>query len=373
MAEPFVYDTGAKKFILGGGVDDVGNNIPRFEFKKERFLGKMADKTGKELDAVLMADPKLKEKYKTSQELYNDLQKYNASLDNPAPVETPVMDIPVNKNKNVTNDTIAKSDNIIGNYLNKYMTNKDKGLRFLYPIAEGFSPKATTYATSLFGSPVNKSVLSAIGGLASGLSADDKRADIGEPTKALTSNKKADTIFKINSISTKVSKDYITARNAWQEFAALIDEAKNEKNPSAQYALIKKFEKSLDPSSVVREGEFNMAMDTAGLVQKIINTIGQLERGTRISDEQIDNMAKIARKYYDISELNYKNAIPQVAQLGAAVGLSNEELLAAIMQVDTSKNIPELKITTKMDNTLPPENVKPKIEVPTTNEVPEIF
>ena len=179
--------------------------------------------------------------------------------------------------------------------------------------------------------------------------------------KAATQNKRIESMFKIKNLSEKTAKDYINAKNVWQEFSALIDEAKKEKNPSAQYALIKKFEKSLDPTSAVREGEFAMAKDTSGLIQSWINAYNKLKSGELISSGQIDNMAKIAHDYYKIAASNYQTAKPQLVAFGTAIGLTPEELAASITNYDVGE-IPEYtKPTEEVKDefmSIKPENIQ---------------
>lgn len=51
-------------------------------------------------------------------------------------------------------------------------------------------------------------------------------------------------------------------------------------------ALIFAFMKMLDPGSVVREGEFANAQNTAGIPERVVNAYNKALRGTRLSDKQ---------------------------------------------------------------------------------------
>lgn len=93
-------------------------------------------------------------------------------------------------------------------------------------------------------------------------------------------------------------------------------------------ALIFAFMKMLDPGSVVREGEFANAQNTAGIPDRIINAYNRALQGTRLSDKQRNEFFQTATTVMD----NYTNAYADQADRSRSVAKSyglNEDRVAA--------------------------------------------
>lgn len=67
--------------------------------------------------------------------------------------------------------------------------------------------------------------------------------------------------------------------------------------PSAQndLSLIFGYMKMLDPGSVVREGEFANAQNTAGIPDRVINAYNKAREGTRLNDDQRNGFVQSAQ------------------------------------------------------------------------------
>ena len=57
--------------------------------------------------------------------------------------------------------------------------------------------------------------------------------------------------------------------------------------------------KALDPTSVVREGEFANAQNSAGVPDRIRNYYNQLQRATRLNPEQRAEFLGVAQGIYE--------------------------------------------------------------------------
>lgn len=103
-------------------------------------------------------------------------------------------------------------------------------------------------------------------------------------------------------------KEYIKVR---PQFNTLRDLAKK-RNPTAQddIAIIFNYMKLLDPSSVVREGEFATAQNAAGVPDRIKNLYGQALNGTRLNQQQRKSLLDTAANYYK----NYRDSYNQQAE-----------------------------------------------------------
>lgn len=86
---------------------------------------------------------------------------------------------------------------------------------------------------------------------------------------------------KLRGEYTKLSKDFVTARDAYGRVLA------SARDPSAagDMALIFNYMKVLDPGSVVRESEFATAAATGSFGERIQAAVGRLMTGARLSDE----------------------------------------------------------------------------------------
>lgn len=93
-------------------------------------------------------------------------------------------------------------------------------------------------------------------------------------------------------------------------------------------ALIFAFMKMLDPGSVVREGEFANAQNTAGVPDRIVNAYNRALNGTRLSDKQRNEFFQTATTVMD----NYTNAYADQADRSRSVassyGLSPDRVAA---------------------------------------------
>lgn len=68
------------------------------------------------------------------------------------------------------------------------------------------------------------------------------------------------------------------------------------KSGPASIALVFKFMKALDPTSVVREGEFALAEQSAGIPENVRNIYNKLIEGERLGDVQINQFIEAAQK-----------------------------------------------------------------------------
>jgi len=80
---------------------------------------------------------------------------------------------------------------------------------------------------------------------------------------------------------------------------------------ASDIALIFAFMKMLDPTSVVREGEFATAQNSGGIDDQLRNVYNKLRDGQFLTPEQRANFVRRAYRIYRGSETQYANAIQQ--------------------------------------------------------------
>lgn len=95
----------------------------------------------------------------------------------------------------------------------------------------------------------------------------------------------------INKDVTDLTKDAVGINNAARDLASL----EQSSSPSAQLAAIFKFMKALDPTSVVREGEQEMARKTGGAADSLVGYVNQLKGRGSLTPEVFSDMVGTAK------------------------------------------------------------------------------
>lgn len=101
----------------------------------------------------------------------------------------------------------------------------------------------------------------------------------------------AKTRQSINKDFTQLTSDTKLIRNT----ASDLDKLSKIKSGPASIAMVFKFMKALDPTSVVREGEFATAENSAGIPEALRNTYNKLMEGGRLGPKQIDQFVFTAK------------------------------------------------------------------------------
>ena len=95
----------------------------------------------------------------------------------------------------------------------------------------------------------------------------------------------------INKDFTALTKDTKMIRNTAQD----LDKLSKINSGPASIAIVYKFMKSLDPTSVVKSDEFATAENSAGVPEAVSNIYNKLMRGERLSDTQIAEFVSTAK------------------------------------------------------------------------------
>lgn len=113
----------------------------------------------------------------------------------------------------------------------------------------------------------------------------------GKIKNAAVTGLDAKTRQSINKDLTQLTKDttniYKTAKD--------LDKLRDNPSGPAAIAMVFKFMKALDPTSVVREGEFATAEGSSGVPDKLANYFNKLLSGERLADSQIDDFVTTAK------------------------------------------------------------------------------
>lgn len=127
-------------------------------------------------------------------------------------------------------------------------------------------------------------------------------------SRNVQSNRKAEADYRKEFDQLPEVKTFKTAR---QQFNTLRDLG-TKKNPTPQddIAMIFTYMKTLDPGSVVREGEFATAQNAAGIDDTIRNQYNKVLNGTRLNPQQRQNMVRTGYSNYK----NFRDAYNQQAE-----------------------------------------------------------
>lgn len=116
----------------------------------------------------------------------------------------------------------------------------------------------------------------------------DTKAKLDAEGKALD----AKTIVTLNKDISTITKDADMIHNTAKDVAAL----RKLGGGPASVAIVYKFMKSLDPASVVREGEFATAANSGGVPDNIMNVYNKLLNGERLPPDVIADFENTAKE-----------------------------------------------------------------------------
>ena len=101
-------------------------------------------------------------------------------------------------------------------------------------------------------------------------------------------------------LNTDPLKSYQTVRNGYEKLRS----SAQLKTGAGDVSMIFAYMKMLDPTSVVREGEFATAQQTAGLPQTVVNLYNQALSGVRLNDQQRAEFLNAADQIYQAASGN---------------------------------------------------------------------
>lgn len=162
------------------------------------------------------------------------------------------------------------------------------------------SVKGKEYAESFFGKPKEATKYQQGTGEMSGyvFNPDNGTFNINPETKARLEDAKESGVLELkdkitlNKEFTNLTKDTKLIRNT----AADLDKLAKIKSGPAALAMVFKFMKALDPTSVVREGEQASAENSAGVPEAVRNMYNKIVSGARLGEEQMKQFVFTAKE-----------------------------------------------------------------------------
>ena len=115
---------------------------------------------------------------------------------------------------------------------------------------------------------------------------------------------------------------------------AKVQAASKDPNAASDIALIFAYMKILDPSSVVREGEFATAQNAGGIPDQVVNMYNRALNGERLNNVQRNNFVGEARKVYQAQTVSMKQSEKNYTELAGRYGLDVKNIVTPFAPVE---------------------------------------
>lgn len=124
-------------------------------------------------------------------------------------------------------------------------------------------------------------------------------------------------------------KDFMVARDAYNRIQATKDGMKEDGRltPAGDVSMLFSFMKLLDPGSVVREGEFATAQNTAGIADRLRNMYNNALTGNRLSADQVKEYSAEAEAIYRQKLATHQDAVQFYTNQADMFGIPQELII----------------------------------------------
>lgn len=121
--------------------------------------------------------------------------------------------------------------------------------------------------------------------------------------------------------------EVVKASASAAEYETLQSLANNPPSAGGDLALVYSFMKTMDPGSVVKEGEFKAAANAAGLSDRIATSFGKVDNGEILSPAQRQDLASQARVMRDNNRRRAEAVAKSYGELAARAGFAPADVL----------------------------------------------
>jgi hypothetical protein len=141
-----------------------------------------------------------------------------------------------------------------------------------------------------------------------------------EKAKAMEGKSDPDTAMKLMKEwnSDPNVKTFSTTRDSYNKIKTI---ATSKPSAAGDLSMIFAYMKTLDPGSVVREGEFATAQNTTGVSGKVINQYNKILSGERLSPEQRKDFFNQASGIYKSQKQGYDKAKSEYSRIAGKYGV----------------------------------------------------
>lgn len=121
--------------------------------------------------------------------------------------------------------------------------------------------------------------------------------------------------------------EVVKASASAAEYETLQTLANNPPSAGGDLALVYSFMKTMDPASVVKEGEFKAAANAAGLSDRIVTSFGKVDNGEILSPSQRQDLASQARVMRDNNRRRAEAVAKAYGDLATRAGFAPVDVL----------------------------------------------
>ena len=140
----------------------------------------------------------------------------------------------------------------------------------------------------------------------------------------------------------QVIKDFVLTQNSYLNLKNIADDQRklgNNATAASDISLIYNFMRMQDPTSTVREGEYATAENARGISDTVSNMYNKVVDGTRLTQQQRQNLVDNARTLYKGRE-RVKNRIDQqYKNIAKKSGLDENDILLNYQEPETSTQV----------------------------------
>jgi hypothetical protein len=120
-------------------------------------------------------------------------------------------------------------------------------------------------------------------------------------------------------------------------------EAPDVQSPASDMALIFAYMKMLDPTSVVREGEYDKVGNTTNIPGKVLNYLNKARTGEMLNDDQIEDIVKSAHRRYEQKYKDTEKVADRFRQLAPHYGIDDPNRIVFLPERAEMPQVPKRK------------------------------
>lgn len=149
-------------------------------------------------------------------------------------------------------------------------------------------------------------------------------------------------------------QDFAARRDAYSTLRTLQNGGQD-----SDIAFIYTYMKMLDPTSVVREGEFATAENAGGVPERLRNQYNRIMRGGRLSDTVRADMVTTARRLYDTAAEQFERDRQMQVEMASGMGL-RPEILAPDLRLPPETLLSEQELEAIANSGATPQAQQPR-------------
>jgi hypothetical protein len=142
-----------------------------------------------------------------------------------------------------------------------------------------------------------------------------------------------------NDFDPLVKNERITLQTYPQIEAAL----SGNPSPASDMRAIFRYMKMLDPTSVVREGEYATAAQARGVPDAVLNSYNRAIKGEKLTPKQRADFLAQAKSERDVAQRVFNERAGQFSELARRAGIDPQDVIMGAVQPDAAPSVPRFE------------------------------